>query len=54
MGALARLALIADELGETGLAETYRQTLKSAMEPWLSGKDYDIKQNDEDHHMKKC
>ena len=40
MAAIARLALIADELGETVLAETYRTNLKRYIEPWLqnSGK----------------
>ena len=35
MAAIARLALIADELGETGLADTFRTNLKSFLEPWL-------------------
>jgi endo-1,3(4)-beta-glucanase len=34
---LGRLALIADELGELGLAATYRENLKSALQPWLNG-----------------
>ena len=38
MGALGRLALIADELGETALAATYRENIKKALEPWLAGK----------------
>ena len=38
MGTLARLALIADELGETELAATYRENIKKAMEPWLAGR----------------
>jgi len=37
MATLARLALIADELEETDLANTYRQKLKPVMEGWLSG-----------------
>jgi endo-1,3(4)-beta-glucanase len=32
---LGRQALIADELGETALAETYRASLATAFEPWL-------------------
>ena len=35
MAAIARLALIADELGETSLADTFRTNLKSFLEPWL-------------------
>ena len=38
MGTLDRLALIADELGETELAATYRENIKKAMEPWLAGR----------------
>jgi endo-1,3(4)-beta-glucanase len=34
---VARLALIADELGETALAATYRNRVASALESWLSG-----------------
>jgi len=37
MAVLARLALIADELGETDLATTYRNNLKATLEPWLAG-----------------
>ena len=40
MGTLARLALIADELGETELAATYRENIKKAMEPWLAGRSW--------------
>ena len=35
MSLIGRLALIADELGETGLAQTYRTNLKRYMEPYL-------------------
>lgn len=35
MAAIGRLALIADELGETDLANTYRTNLKRYLEPWL-------------------
>ena len=35
MATLARLALIADELGEASLADTYRTNLKASIEPWL-------------------
>ena len=35
MAAIGRLALIADELGETSLANTFRTKLKSYLEPWL-------------------
>lgn len=41
MGTLARLALIADEFGETELAATYRENLKNAIEPWLAGTNSD-------------
>ena len=36
MAALGRLALIADELGETDLAGQYRDNLLKAMESWLN------------------
>ena len=39
--ALGRLALIADELGETSLANSYRNTLGAALEQRLSGQDGD-------------
>ena len=35
LAAIARLALIADELGEEELAETYRTNLKGHIQPWL-------------------
>ena len=34
---LGRLALMADQLGETSLAATYRSNLAAAMQPWLDG-----------------
>jgi endo-1,3(4)-beta-glucanase len=34
---LGRLALIADQLGETALATTYRNNLAAAFQPWLDG-----------------
>lgn len=38
---LARHMLIADELGETALVETYRSSLQAGLEPWLSGSNGD-------------
>ena len=34
---LARHMLIADELGETALVETYRRSLQADLQPWLDG-----------------
>lgn len=34
---LGRHAIIADELGETALAEQYRTNLRTVLEPWLNG-----------------
>ncbi|MEW6284295.1 MAG: glycosyl hydrolase, partial [Candidatus Eremiobacterota bacterium] len=39
--AMGRLALIADELGETGKAREMRSALKAALEPWLNGANSD-------------
>ncbi|MEM6928533.1 MAG: glycosyl hydrolase [Myxococcota bacterium] len=38
---LGRHALIADELGETALAEQYRTNLRAELEPWLDGTNAD-------------
>ena len=40
---LARQMLIADELGETALVETYRTSLQAGLEPWLSGSNRDLR-----------
>ena len=37
MATLARLALIAEELGETDLANTYRENVKAVLTTWLEG-----------------
>ena len=37
LAALGRLALIADEVGEAGHAQTYRNRLKNSLQPWLDG-----------------
>jgi endo-1,3(4)-beta-glucanase len=37
LGAMARLALIADELGETAIATSIRSRLKTLLEKWFSG-----------------
>lgn len=38
---VGRLALIADELGQTSIATSLRTTMKSYIEPWLNGKNDD-------------
>lgn len=37
LAAVGRLAAIADELGETSLAQNYRENLGNALHPWLNG-----------------
>ncbi len=41
LAAIGRLALIADELGETALASTARANLANALNPWLNGTNSD-------------
>ncbi|MGB1074938.1 MAG: glycosyl hydrolase [Flavobacteriales bacterium] len=48
LAALGRLALIADELGETGHATAIRSNLSAALTPWLSGTNSDPLRYDSD------
>lgn len=41
LAAVGRLAVIADELGETALASSYRTKLGNALHPWLNGTNSD-------------
>ena len=41
MARIARLAIIADEVGETALAETYREKVRPTLESWLEGTNVD-------------
>lgn len=47
LAAVGRLAVIADELNETGLAESYRSTLAASLHPWLNATNSDPLRYDE-------